>query len=294
VPETPHPSATTPEHGLLSGTFPELEVGGCVGVGAFASVYAARAGGVDAVLKVGPSPDQLAREARYLRHATRRGVPRPLGLRILRDGRGALLMTRARGAPLDAFSFETDRVAARCLRSLVDVLEGVHARGIVHADVKPGNVMFDPATEAVTLVDFGLARLEHATGPGDPAYTGGTLAYMPPEQLSGETLCVAADRYALGVMLYEVLCGRRPFPNDEPGRVLELKRRAHVMPPSSFGVSLGVGELLLALLDPRPASRPGFRAIRKGLDAILRRRCSRHFEPFAVDPSETTERLGGR
>jgi hypothetical protein len=111
----------------------------------------------------------------------------------------------------------TGRQAASLVRKLALALSEAHQRGVIHRDLKPGNVMIDKRGEPMVM-DFGLAR--RARG-GDARLTQagtllGTPAYMPPEQIRGdlEATGPASDIYSLGVILYELLAGRPPFKGD--------------------------------------------------------------------------------
>ena len=91
-------------------------------------------------------------------------------------------------------------------------LRVIHDRGLVHCDVKSGNVMLGPG--AAKLIDFGIARSPHAAVEGDTSI--GSLKYMSPEQLHGEALSPASDLFSLGVVLYEALTGRLPVRGTHP------------------------------------------------------------------------------
>jgi serine/threonine-protein kinase len=141
-------------------------------------------------------------------------------------------------------------------------LAAAHAVGIVHRDVKPGNVLVDTRSQAVKLTDFGLARL----GDVFRSRTGvvaGTPGYMSPEQLAEGVIGPATDLYALGVMLFELLTGRLPFEAPSLGALLQQVARCQpprvndLRPdlPSSVATPLAdlVGELLQRDADRRPA-----------------------------------------
>jgi serine/threonine protein kinase len=104
-------------------------------------------------------------------------------------------------------------------RLLSRVLYGVHAAGVMHKDVKPQNILVDEACEQITLVDFGIAsRLpQEATQASIPEALEGTLAYISPEQTgrTARALDARTDLYSLGVTLFEVLAGRRPFTESD-------------------------------------------------------------------------------
>lgn len=104
-------------------------------------------------------------------------------------------------------------------RSLADALDYAHLRGMVHRDVKPGNILFDERDQAV-LTDFGIARLVSNSGLTQEGLTVGTPAYMSPEQATGEMVDARADIYALGVIVYEMLAGHPPFGDDSSISIL--------------------------------------------------------------------------
>jgi len=120
------------------------------------------------------------------------------------------------------------------LKPVAESLDFAHQNGIVHRDVKPANILIDKAGTPF-LADFGVARMETSTMTG-PGTTIGTLSYMSPEQIMGKTADGRADFFALGVILYELLAGRRPFMGDnlstivykivheEPQRVTDINQ----------------------------------------------------------------------
>lgn len=127
--------------------------------------------------------------------------------------------------------------AARIVARVADALDAAHARGLVHRDVKPANVLIaDPdGEEHVYLTDFGLsvpATGRAARGGRDPGWAG-TLSYLAPEQIDGGPLDARTDVYALGCVLFHALTGRPPFPGGDEEAVLEAHRAAEPPAPSS-------------------------------------------------------------
>jgi serine/threonine-protein kinase len=149
-------------------------------------------------------------------------------------GRPFLVMELVPGQPLSALlrggeAMVPDR-AADIVAQASDAVAAAHALGIVHRDVKPGNLLVTP-DGTVKLTDFGIARA--ASGAASITQTGqiiGTPYYISPEQAEGQPASEASDIYALGVVLYECLAGRRPFDRDTPIQVALAHIREEVPP----------------------------------------------------------------
>jgi serine/threonine-protein kinase len=112
---------------------------------------------------------------------------------------------------------------------VLEALAAAHKQGVLHRDVKPSNVMIAP-DGSVRVADFGIAKSEFATEGTTTGTVVGTLGYLPPERLQGEAASAASDCYAVGVLLYEALSGRRPFVGDNPVAILAQVQRGD--PPS--------------------------------------------------------------
>ena len=143
-----------------------------------------------------------------------------------------------------------------CLRMGRELLEGlrvVHDRGLVHCDVKAANVMLGPGP--AKLIDFGIAQPPHDGIEADTSI--GTLQAMSPEQLSGQSLSPASDLFSLGVVLYEALTGRVPYPGGTPEEVSAAHTRGDVAPPSRYvaGISPHLDAALLQALRREPERR---------------------------------------
>lgn len=148
------------------------------------------------------------------------------------------------------------------LSGIAEALDYIHGQGYVHRDVKPANILFD-AQGYSFLSDFGVAKVLSTsadTRHAQTAMTGsgmvlGTPEYMAPEVIMGEPFDGRVDQYALGITVYEVLCGRRPFEDEAKTKVLVLQTTKAPPSPSEFRPEIGEGlaaAILRALAkDPR-------------------------------------------
>lgn len=137
---------------------------------------------------------------------------------------------------------------------IAGALAHVHALGIVHRDVKPANVLLSRRGD-VKLTDFGIAR--DSSEPHDGLGVVGTPAYMSPEQILGDRVDFRSDLFSLGIVLYELLTGRRPFEEEAGRTVMQKIRLDRYPPPSSLrsGVSPVIERILARCLEKNPAHR---------------------------------------
>ncbi|MCA1569882.1 MAG: protein kinase [Chloroflexi bacterium] len=145
-------------------------------------------------------------------------------------------------------------------------LRVVHDRGLVHCDVKSGNVMLGPGP--AKLIDFGIARSPSEVTSGDTSI--GSLQYMSPEQLHGEALTPASDLFSLGVVLYEALTGRMPYQGRTPDEISAAHVAETVRPPSALvaGVPGRLDDAILQALRRDHAQRfHSAEAMSRALDA---------------------------
>jgi serine/threonine-protein kinase len=134
-------------------------------------------------------------------------------------------------------------------------LVAVHDQGLLHRDLKPANVMLDGRGQAL-LTDFGLAGLATEIAASD--VRSGTPAYMSPEQLSGKEVTVRSDIYALGLVLYEIFTGKRPFEANTLAELIRAQNQSAPTNPSTLvrDMEPAVESVILRCLDPEPSRRP--------------------------------------
>jgi serine/threonine-protein kinase len=176
------------------------------------------------------------------------------------DGEQYIVMELVEGSDLSALLRERGRLstedAVRVAIGTASALEVAHRKGIVHRDVKPGNIMVTDAGD-VKVADFGIARAVAEASMTVTGTTLGSVHYFSPEQARGEEVTGASDVYSLGIVLFEMLTGRRPFEGDSAAAVA-LKRLSEDPPtPTALGHSLppGLEAIVMRALARDPAAR---------------------------------------
>ena len=160
-----------------------------------------------------------------------------------------------------------EAAAVAIVVKLTAALEAAHARKVLHRDIKPQNIMVDRRREPY-LMDFGVARVLGGPGLTSSGIFLGTPNYASPEQAALQTLDERSDLYALGVVLFEMVVGRRPFQGDTSQDVLTQHKQA--VPPDPRGLrpalSAGLADVILRCLAKDPGQRyPSATALRQAL-----------------------------
>ena len=236
-------------------------VEGCIGRGAASWLLRGRdtASGATVAIKVLPldagnraGTEELrrrfAREAQAVQRLAHPGIVRFLGSG--QDGRLAwVAMEYAPGHDLSRHVAAGALLAWPAVRDigaqLAEALAHAHRQGVVHRDLKPANVIYDPASGRARLADFGIARIADASRTRTGVVLG-TPAYMAPEQIAGLSVDGRADLYALGVLLFELLCGRLPF--EGPTLGVLMQRIAREPAPDLRQLRPGLPESLAAVV----------------------------------------------
>ncbi|MEV4382101.1 protein kinase [Streptosporangium sp. NPDC049644] len=168
-----------------------------------------------------------------------------------------LVMKFVDGEPLDRLLGRLRRIAPGAAMDLIaqaaSALQAVHDQGIVHRDIKPGNLLVR-SDGTLVLTDFGIARSDTASRLTDAGMVLGTAAYCAPEQAEGAPVTPAVDIYALGVVAYECLAGQRPFDGDTPVTIA-LKHIRETPPPLPPDVPPAIRALVERSLAKDPARR---------------------------------------
>jgi eukaryotic-like serine/threonine-protein kinase len=163
------------------------------------------------------------------------------------------------------------REAARVAGEVLTALAYAHRTGLVHRDIKPGNILLSDDGK-VQVTDFGIARAEAGSTMTQTGTILGTAYYLSPEQAQGLPLDGRSDIYSLGVVLYEMLTGRRPFEGDSPVSIAYKHVREMPRPPSNFreDVPRPLEAIVLNGLAKRPEDRYSSAALmRRDLEAFV-------------------------
>ncbi|MDO5150185.1 MAG: Stk1 family PASTA domain-containing Ser/Thr kinase [Oscillospiraceae bacterium] len=147
---------------------------------------------------------------------------------------------------------ETSHLVIQILRALGHA----HDRGIIHRDVKPQNIMmFEDGT--IKVMDFGIAKFTYELGITATAQTIGSVHYISPEQASGKMTDGTSDIYSVGIVLYELLTGRKPFDTENPLTVALMQMNDIPVRPRSINpdISVGVEEIILKAIEKNPSDR---------------------------------------
>ncbi len=243
-----------------------------IGRGGMATVYLARQTSMNrtVALKILPR-DQMKDDAYYKRFEREVSIVAQLEHRSIvpvydhgeHEGQPFIAMRYMSGGSLDAQVHDGAISPERALmlyQQIAPALDYAHAKGVLHRDLKPSNILLDDAGGAY-ITDFGIARVfgENTTTQVTLTQHGvvGTPAYMSPEQAQGQTLDGRSDVYSLGVMLFELVVGRRPFHADAPYSIAVMQVTAEPPSPRQFNpaISFSLEQVILKSLRKRPENR---------------------------------------
>ena len=259
---------------LIGQTIDKYRIEGRLGSGGMATVYRARHQFLDKDYAIKVLHGQIAADStmarRFQREAKTLGqIKHPNVVSVDNFGAteaGLLYMVMefldgvTLGQALRQHSQLEPARAADVVRQIATGLQAAHRKGFVHRDLKPGNVMLvtdEVEGEVVKLMDFGLVRIlspdDTHTQLTQEGQFFGTPMYMAPEQITGHPVGPAADLYALGVMLHQMLAGQPPFSGDIKKLAFQHVQTAPPTLTSSFG---GLSELSQQMMAKSPAKRP--------------------------------------
>jgi serine/threonine-protein kinase len=189
------------------------------------------------------------------------------------NGSAFLVMELVPGEALSTILERENKLPAERTLDIVaqtaSALQAAHAAGLVHRDIKPGNLLITPDGR-VKITDFGIARIADQVPLTATGQVMGTVQYLSPEQASGHPASPATDIYSLGIVAYEALAGRRPF-TGESQVAIAMAQINEQPPPLSDEIPEPVRNLVLAMIAKKPDDRPASAAVVARAANALRR-----------------------
>jgi serine/threonine-protein kinase len=218
---------------------------------------------------------RVVQEASILEDIRHPGVVRVYECALLPDHRPWIAMELVEGETLASRLAHRGTLppyeVATLLAEITDVLAAVHARGVVHRDLKPDNILLAPADREfpLRLIDWGVARLGPLGRLTLDGLTPGTPIYMSPEQATGRNIAAPCDMYSLGVIAYELLTGRPPFDGRTLAEVVSMHLASEAAPLSELcKAQPELCELVHRMLEKEPSLRPGAIEVRQMARAL--------------------------
>jgi serine/threonine protein kinase len=258
--------------GTLSGRY---EIGDRLGSGGMSNVYKATDLTLERTVAVKVLAEHLSDDERFVARFRREAlaVARLIHPNIVQvydtgvdDGRHFIVMEYVEGRSgaqiLQRQGPIAPEIAAEVGAQACAGLDYAHRRGLIHRDVKPGNLMIvggpvGGGEMTVKLTDFGIARALEQTRITQVGSVVGTAAYLAPEQVRGEEATPATDVYALGVVLYQFLTGRLPYEGSTLAELAVRQQNDRPLPPSTYNdeVTEALGAAVLRALEGDPSRR---------------------------------------
>jgi eukaryotic-like serine/threonine-protein kinase len=236
-PSDPDLAYPAPRHARATRTLGRYEIERELGKGAMGTVYLGRDPKINRVVAIKAIPlaqefeedDLQEARARFFREAEMAGRLNHPAIVTVYDagedhGLAYIAMEYLRGTHMSHFTEAARILPFKSTMLLVarvaDALYYAHRQNVVHRDIKPANIMFNPDTDELKITDFGIARLTD-TSRTKTGIVLGTPSFMSPEQLEGRPLDGRSDQFALGVSLYQLLCGQLPFRAESMPRLMQ-------------------------------------------------------------------------
>lgn len=217
----------------------------------------------------GEAQQRLIREAKAASKLDHTNIVTIYGIEEF-EGKPFIVMAHVRGVTLDEYCTSRQRSADDLVDlaiQIADGLEHAHDAGVVHRDLKPGNILVDDRAR-VRILDFGIARLRGTTRLTQAGSTIGTLAYSPPELAQGKDAETTSDIFSLGVVMYQMLTGRLPFEGDHEAALIYAIVHEPPLPFRDSGASVPIKlqGVIMRCLEKQPTKRfPNCAALVKDL-----------------------------